>query len=123
MPGKGLLNVEYADILGIPFNFTAQPVVIPSEPPAEVIRVRALRPERDALEIRFPRVVGYRVELPQDRLQAEFNEDSVLELTPELVGPSRNVQQGSLARPSSWCNIWRHAVHGADAPHQAPAAL
>jgi len=91
---EGLFNVEYADVLGIPFNFTAQPVVIPPEPPAEVIRVRAVRPERDALEIRFPRVVGYRVELPQDRLSAEFNEDSVLELTPELVGPSRNVQAG-----------------------------
>ncbi|HRA82446.1 MAG TPA: DEAD/DEAH box helicase family protein [Thauera sp.] len=91
---EGLFNVEYADVLGIPFSFTAQPVVIPPEPPAEVIRVRAVRPERDALEIRFPRVVGYRVELPQDRLQAEFNEDSVLELTPELVGPSRNVQAG-----------------------------
>ena len=34
------------------------------------------------------------LELPQDRLSAEFNEDSVLELTPELVGPSRNVQAG-----------------------------
>ncbi len=90
----GLFNVEYADILGVPFNFTAQPVVVPPEPPLEVIRVRALHPERDALEIRFPRVVGYRVELPQDRLQAEFNEDSVLVLTPELVGPSRNVQAG-----------------------------
>jgi type III restriction enzyme len=91
---QGLFNVEYADVLGIPFNFTAQPVVIPPEPPSEVIRVRAVRPERDALEIRFPRVVGYRVELPQDRLTAEFNEDSVLQLTPELVGPSRNVQAG-----------------------------
>jgi type III restriction enzyme len=90
----GLFNVEYADVLGIPFNFTAQPVVIPPEPPVEIIRVRAVRPERDALEIRFPRVVGYRVELPQDRLSAEFNDDSVLVLTPELVGPSRNVQAG-----------------------------
>lgn len=90
----GLFNVEYADVLGIPFNFTAQPVVVPPQPPTEIIRVRAMRPERDALEIRFPRVVGYRVELPQDRLQAEFNEDSILELTPELVGPSRNVQAG-----------------------------
>jgi type III restriction enzyme len=89
-----LFNVEYADVLGIPFDFTAQPVVIPPEPPAEVIRVRAVRPERDALEIRFPRVVGYRVELPQDRLKADFNEDSVLELTPELVGPSKNVNAG-----------------------------
>lgn len=47
-----------------------------------------MRPDRDALEIRFPRVQGYRVELPEERLTAEFNSDSVLELTPDLVGPS-----------------------------------
>ena len=45
-----------------------------------------MRPERDALEIRFPRVEGYRVELPEERLTAEFNDDSMLELTPDLVG-------------------------------------
>jgi type III restriction enzyme len=28
--------------------------------------VKAVRPERDALEIRFPRVEGYRVELPEN---------------------------------------------------------
>ena len=47
-----------------------------------------MRPERDALEIRFPRVEGYRVELPDERLAAEFNDDSVLVLSPDLVGPS-----------------------------------
>ena len=47
-----------------------------------------MRPERDRLEIQFPRVEGYRVELPNERLTAEFNEDSTLELTPDLVGPS-----------------------------------
>ena len=83
-----LFNVEYADILGIPFDFTAKPVVSPPQPPRETIHVRAIRPERDALEIRFPRVQGYRVELPEERLAASFNEDSVLELTPDLVGPS-----------------------------------
>ena len=56
--------------------------------------MRAVRPERDALEIRFPRVAGYRVELPEERLTAEFNEDSVLELTPDMVGPSITVNQG-----------------------------
>ena len=81
-------NVEYADVLGIPFDFTAKPVVAPPQPPRETIHVKAVRPERDALEIRFPRVTGYRVELPEERLTAEFNEDSVLELTPDLVGPS-----------------------------------
>ena len=85
---EGLFNVEYADVLGIPFDFTAKPVVAPPQPPRETIHVKAVRPERDKLEIRFPRVEGYRVELPEERLTAEFNNDSILELTPELVGPS-----------------------------------
>lgn len=85
---EGLFNVEYADVLGIPFDFTAKPVVAPPQPPRETIQVKAVRPGRDALEIQFPRVQGYRVELPEERLTAEFNADSILELTPDLVGPS-----------------------------------
>ena len=91
---EGLFDVEYADVLGIPFDFTAKPVVVPPRPPKPTIQVKAMQPERDALEIRFPRVAGYRVELPEDRLEAEFNEDSVLTLTPELVGPSITRNEG-----------------------------
>ena len=65
---EGLFNVEYADVLGIPFDFTAKPVIAPPQPPRETIQVKAMRPERDHLEIRFPRVEGYRVELPEERL-------------------------------------------------------
>ncbi len=83
-----LFNVEYADVLGIPFDFTAKPVVAPPQPPRETVQVKAVSPDRDHLEIRFPRVEGYRVELPEERLTAEYNADSVLELTPHLVGPS-----------------------------------
>lgn len=83
---EGLFNVEYADVLGIPFDFTARPVLAPPQPPRETIQVRAVRPDRDALEIRFPRVLGYRAEPPEERLTAEFNDDSYLELTPERVG-------------------------------------
>ena len=90
----GLFNVEYADILGIPFDFTAKPVIAPPQPPRETIQVKAISPERDACEIRFPRVEGYRVELPEERLTAEFNEDSTLELTPAIVGPSVTQNQG-----------------------------
>ncbi|HTB11083.1 MAG TPA: DEAD/DEAH box helicase family protein [Bryobacteraceae bacterium] len=90
----GLFDVEYADVLGIPFDFTAKPVVAPPQPPRETIQVKAMRPERDALEIRFPRVEGYRVELPEDRLSAEFNDDSVLELTPDLVGATETQNSG-----------------------------
>ncbi|MEW6766282.1 MAG: BPTD_3080 family restriction endonuclease [Pseudomonadota bacterium] len=85
---EGLFNVEYADVLGIPFDFTAKPVIAPPQPPRETVHVKAMRPDRDAVEISFPRVQGYRVELPQERLKAEFNEDSILVLTPDLVGPS-----------------------------------
>ncbi len=85
---EGLFNVEYADIFGIPFDFTAKPVIAPPQKPRETIQVKAVRPERDALEIRFPRVEGYRVELPEEQLIAHFNAESVLELTPDLVGPS-----------------------------------
>ena len=87
-PDKGLFNVEYADVFGIPFDFTAKPVIAPPQPPRETVQVKAIRPERDALEIRFPRVEGYRVELPEERLTATFNDDSILELSPDLVGPS-----------------------------------
>ncbi len=90
----GLFNVEYADVLGIPFDFTAKPVVAPPQKPRETIHVKAIIPERDACEIRFPRVEGYRVELPEDRLEADFNEDSTLVLTPDLVGPSITRNEG-----------------------------
>lgn len=42
----GLFNVEYADVPGIPFDFTAKPVVAPPQPPRETIQVKAVRPER-----------------------------------------------------------------------------
>lgn len=91
---QGLFNVEYADVLGIPFDFTAKPVIAPPQPPRETVHVRAVRPERDHLEIRFPRVEGYRVELPSEKLSAEFTDDSTLVLTPDIVGPSITRNQG-----------------------------
>src|SRR5471032_1877125 len=44
---EGLFNVEYADILGIPFDFAAKPVVAIPLPPRPTVRVHAVRPERD----------------------------------------------------------------------------
>lgn len=87
-------NVEYADIFGIPFDFTAQPVQATIKPPPPTVRVQAVSPERDDAEIRFPRVEGYRTELPRDTLMAQFTEDSTLELTPDLVGATQTVSSG-----------------------------
>jgi type III restriction enzyme len=90
---QGLFDVEYADILGIPFDFAAKPVVAPPKPPKPVTRVQAVR-EREALTIVFPRVVGYRKDLPDERISAEFGEDSRLLLTPDLVGPTSVLLEG-----------------------------
>lgn len=84
---EGLFDVEYADVLGIPFDFAAEPVIVKPKLTRETVQVRSL-PDRAALEIQFPRVQGYRVELPEERLTACFTPDSELVLTPDLVGPS-----------------------------------
>lgn len=93
-----LFNVEYADVFGIPFDFTAKPVISSPQPPRETIQVKAIRPERDHLEIRFPRVEGYRIELPEERLSADFNEESTLVLTPDIVGPSITQNSGIIGK-------------------------
>jgi len=87
-------DVEYADVLGIPFDFTAKPVIAKSKPPKNTTHVKAISPDRDDLEIKFPRVEGYRVELPEERLAAVFTQDSVLEINPDLVGATITQNSG-----------------------------
>lgn len=97
----GLFPVEYADVFGIPFDFTAQSVSAPVQKPRETIQVKAMRPERDHLEIRFPRVAGYRVDLPNERLVADFTEDSHMEITPEIVGAAETQNAGIIGMPAN----------------------
>jgi type III restriction enzyme len=75
-PGPdGLFTPEYAEVYGVPFSFlptAGQSGPITVKP---ITRVRAL-PEREELEITFPRLMGYRFDLPTERLTAEFTADS-----------------------------------------------
>jgi type III restriction enzyme len=98
---EGLYDVEYADVFGIPFDFTAKPVIADPKPPKPIIQVKAVSPERDALEIKFPRVKGYRVDLPEDNLKATFTDDSTLELTPHLVGPTITQNKGIIGQDAN----------------------
>ncbi len=95
-PGEdGLFAPEYADILGIPFDFTKGQDVKPTiKKPRETVRVHAVRPDRDALEITYPRIEGYRVDLPETKLIARFRPDHALVLDPGLVGPTIARNQG-----------------------------
>ena len=54
---------------------TAKPQPARITPPPKITKVFAVRPDRDHLEIQFPRVRGYRTEPPRDHLTAEFTED------------------------------------------------
>ncbi|WP_292399446.1 hypothetical protein [Mesorhizobium sp.] len=56
-------------------------------------RVHAIK-ERGELEIVFPRVSGYRRDLPSEKLEAVFTEDSRLEITPADIGPTSVVMEG-----------------------------
>jgi type III restriction enzyme len=88
----GMFEPEYADVLGVPFTFVASHAIAAPKPPKPVTRVHAL-PNREALEIRFPRVVGYRVTLPSERLSATFTDDSRLVISPDDV-PTRAENEG-----------------------------
>jgi type III restriction enzyme len=93
-PKTQLFDVEYADIMGIPFDFAnSRNVDTDPAPPKPVTRVHAIR-ERDTLEIVFPRVSGYRRDLPSEKLEAEFTDDSRLEITPADIGPTSVVMEG-----------------------------
>ena len=90
----GKFDVEYADVLGIPFDFAAQPVVAGKGNSRQTTHVTAVRPERDRSEITFPRVTGYRENPPKEELVANFTKSSRLDLTPALVGPTKTRNEG-----------------------------
>ena len=77
----GKFDAEYAEVYGVPFSFipcsgsTREP-----RPGPLPTRVRALE-DRIACEITFPRLVGYRYDVPSERLSATFTDDSKLALS------------------------------------------
>ncbi len=76
-----MFEPEYAEVYGVPFSFipSAGSAVDPKPGPIPT-RVRALE-ERIACEITFPRVVGYRYDLPSEQLSAAFTSESKLALS------------------------------------------
>ncbi len=82
------LTPEYADVLGIPFTFIPANSVAAYQPPRPITTIRAVLPEREALTIEFPRVIGYRTVLPPERLVAKFSEESWLTIDPRTAPPT-----------------------------------
>jgi type III restriction enzyme len=95
---ENLFNVEYADIYGIPFDFTGKPVVAEPQPPRQTVLVQAVRPDRDPLAISFPRVDGYKIDLPEENLTASFDENSYMDLNSTIVGPTEVQTSGIIGQ-------------------------
>ena len=80
----GMFEPEYAEVLGIPFTFlaTTKPGTPKQQKP--LATVKSL-PERAHLRIEFPRVIGYRFQMPVERIDARFDDSSRMELSTREV--------------------------------------
>lgn len=77
----GRFDPEYAEVYGVPFSFIPCSGATQDPKPGQLpTRVRALE-RRIACEITFPRVLGYRYDVGDDRLAATFTVDSKLPLS------------------------------------------
>jgi type III restriction enzyme len=78
---QGVFDPQYAEVYGVPFSFipSAGSAVDPKPGPTPT-RVRALE-ERIACEITFPRLMGYRYDLPGERLSATFDASAHMALS------------------------------------------
>jgi type III restriction enzyme len=77
----GHFEPEYAEVYGVPFSFIPCSGSTKDPKPGPIpTRVRALE-ARIACEINFPRIAGYRYNLPGDHIEARFTEESHLALS------------------------------------------
>ncbi|HXE53514.1 MAG TPA: hypothetical protein VN541_10885, partial [Tepidisphaeraceae bacterium] len=93
--------VEYAEVYGVPFSFipSSGGVVDPKPGPLPT-RVRALE-ERIACEITFPRIDGYRYELPAERLPVDLSFEPDDKLTLSTADVPTKVQVDPIVGQSS----------------------
>lgn len=88
----GLLEPEYAEVFGVPFQFL--PTAGTSKGPTvqkQQFRVHALS-ERSELEQTFPRLMGYRYELPRTTLTPKFDAASIKVLSTQDVPTKTDVE-------------------------------
>jgi type III restriction enzyme len=96
---NGFFTSEYADVYGVPFQF------IPTVGKTRDLKLKPTRrvhaePDRAQAQITFPRLVGYRVELPDEPLYAEFDEDDRFVLSTDDL-PTTTEVSGIVGTPGT----------------------
>ena len=87
----GRFSPEYAEVYGVPFSFIPASGATKEPPPRQPItHVRSL-PERAAAQITFPRLDGYRWEVPDQNLHADWTDESKMLLAAHHVPTTTEV--------------------------------
>jgi len=91
----GKFEPEYAEVYGVPFSFIPSTGQTGETGPKKIpTRVKALA-DRSKCEISFPRLVGYRFDLPDGQLLADFRGTAPLILSTEDL-PSKTEMAGKV---------------------------
>ena len=88
----GFLAAEYSNVYGIPFAFIPSEDVPPEGPPAPPAIEVGTVVGRESYRIRFPKLDGYRLEIPDQRLQFDPSDARRL-----AVGPAGGPKQVEVA--------------------------
>jgi type III restriction enzyme len=81
----GKFDPEYAEVYGVPFSIIPADADVPApKPKSPQTDVRALS-DRSHLEITFPKLDGYRIEIPEQKLAWQFGEHTKYALSSERV--------------------------------------
>ena len=81
----GKFEPEYAEVFGVPFSFipcAGSGTKIPT--PRKNYHIKSLE-ERQSCEITFPRLMGYRYNIPTEKLSPQFTDESVMTLSTEDI--------------------------------------
>lgn len=81
----GLFEAEYANVYGIPFQFISSDKPVKDPPPARPVQEVAAVEGRQQLRIRFPKLTGYRVEIPDDEIHVDLDDAPYFEIGPNTV--------------------------------------
>jgi type III restriction enzyme len=83
---NGMFAPEYAEVFGVPFSFipSTGEATVGDRQPRIGSRVHSVE-SRAAAEITFPRVLGYKFDIPEGRLTARFDDGSKLVLSAEDI--------------------------------------
>lgn len=90
----GFFEPEYTQVYGVPFSFIrVEPGPVDPTPVRTPVRVRAME-DRWESRINFPKLDGYRVEMPDERLLVEFGDADRFPLSLDEV--ATRVQTGDI---------------------------